>query len=240
MGRGRAAGSLSTGKYVSAGGGNRGYRIKEFLSVQNEDYQKLLETRVKDILGPGKTLGHLAEAGGIPKDATLNFRAYRFEPDRINVTGTGPKNAAGDPEYYMERTFSRTASGDLIIHNDYFRLQETGTGRGTQMFYNQVKAAQKLGAVRIDTLAAKGMSYNGYKTWPRLGYDARLSQDDIARIDRTAPDLKGATKVSDLMKTPEGREWWTEMGHSADMSFDLRPGSNSMNVLESYVNSKKK
>ena len=143
------------------------------------------------------------------------------------------------PEYRAVRMFSRDHRGILVDNHEFF-AKRTGTGLGTKVFSEQVEYLAKLDVHRIDTEAVRIDHANppwiGYKVWPKLGYDAELPQ--VYRDDLPA-SLAGAGRVSDLMKSQEGRDWWAENGHSMPMRFDMRPGSLSRRVLDAYLKAKR-
>ena len=69
-----------------------------------------------------------------------------------------------------------------IIDNQYFGLKEKGTGKGTQIFENQVQEASKKGFKRLETVASSERGKNGYYTWARLGYIPTLEQDILKQF----------------------------------------------------------
>lgn len=149
----------------------------------------------------------------------------------------------------MTRTFSLTAKGDVVCVNDYFRVDETGGGKGTKIFADQVEACAFAGVKEIQTHAARGSdsTFNGYYTWPRLGYDQDLgdisptSSRERVLAKQLQEKFPSAEKVSDLMKTKEGRDFWKAKGVDLhDATFDLREGSFSRKVLSAYLEEKGK
>jgi hypothetical protein len=46
---------------------------------------------------------------------------------------------------------------------------------------------------------------------------------------------RDATKISDLMTTEPGRDWWKDKGSWTEMKFDLNKDSKSMRVLDAYL-----
>jgi len=143
--------------------------------------------------------------------------------------------------YAAKRYFMSRKEGPTII-NSSFSVYDSARkeGLGTQIFATQVYNAAKAGFVKIETLAAGNYQEandpdgptNGYYTWPRLGYDGELPN----RIRRKHPNE--ITRVSDLMKTKEGRLWWLHNGDSIDVEFDLREGSLSRRTLDAYLKEK--
>ena len=76
----------------------------------------------------------------------------------------------------------------------------------------------------------------GYYAWPRFGFDREFSDDERKLIPRK---LVGKGKrVSDLMKTAEGRAWWKDHGYGMSLSFDLSPDSLGRRVLSEYLEQK--
>lgn len=141
----------------------------------------------------------------------------------------------------MKRHLFRDSGGQLVMKNEFFRITERlqGKGLGAQILKNQTDALRGAGVSRIETFAAgkKGdKSFNGYYTWPRLGYNATIPLSTRLKMPlrfQTALTLQG------LLDKPGGAQWWKENGSDMDMSFDLTPGSRSQKVLDSYLAAKK-
>lgn len=131
--------------------------------------------------------------------------------------------------------------GEII--NEFFIIKNKelrGSGLGTSIFIDQVEGAHSLGMSKISTLAAGEPGdklFNGYYTWPRLGYDGHLPKEAVSKLPNSGP-LSKATKVSDLMKSSEGRDWWKSNGSEVYLNFDLNPESLSRKVLDSYAKEK--
>lgn len=139
------------------------------------------------------------------------------------------------------------------LHLAWFKVFNPGNGLGTKVLHDQVKAASNLGLKHIELQAAGqakpyglvgrflerrlfGGRLNGYYTWARLGFDANLSDNDelqpFTKEEQGFLDKHKAKRVSDLMKTKEGREWWKNVGgRDMDLQFDLTPGSQSHRAL---------
>jgi hypothetical protein len=128
------------------------------------------------------------------------------------------------------------------IYNSSLRVNNSaqGSGIGTKIFATQVQAGIKAGFKSINTYAAKGSSYNGFYTWPRLGYDAPLpgSVREKLVVGKLLKDAEKFSRISDVMKSKEGRDWWKANGTQGNMEFDLSPGSLSRQVLGAYARAK--
>ena len=121
---------------------------------------------------------------------------------------------------------------------------------GVSAFARQVENAQAMGVDRIETNAyrlrgvidpATGKErWSGYYVWPRYGYDGPIPASLKASPEwSTVPSpLRGAKKVSELMVTEEGRDWWKEHGEAIDVKFNLKRGSESMRTLDDYLQEK--
>ena len=156
----------------------------------------------------------------------------------INVTQSRIYVDIKHPKYEASRII-----GMAGVHNSSFEVKgKRGGGVGTTVFASQVKHAAAMGLESISTEAVGSSGdpdYNGYYTWARLGYDARLDTTSVS-MGRLRANFPDAEKISDLMKTPEGRTYWKENGGGFSGIFDLREGSQSRKVLDAYVAAKTK
>lgn len=135
---------------------------------------------------------------------------------------------------YCERSIRFEDDGSIVIVNKGLETAG-GQGIGGKLFATQVEAAYRTGVSRIATYASRQDGpggYIGYKVWPKFGYDAPLDGYDLPE------SLAGAETVLDLYETSEGQAWWEENGDSIDMSFDLSPGSRSMEIFNAYQRKK--
>lgn len=140
-------------------------------------------------------------------------------------------------------------------------------GIGFRIFSQQVKTAKGLGyhvikagaaghgdkiTVEDHNWEAQGLIHpNGYYTWPRLGFDGNIHQvmrkrsrlknkelnDVAADFYKKFPNVK---KVSQLMLTKRGRDWWKAYGGYFVGTFKLSDTSISHRVLIKYTCEKRK
>jgi hypothetical protein len=133
----------------------------------------------------------------------------------------------------------RRFDGKPILENDRFDVLEgrRGRGIGAGVFGRQVEQARRLGIAEIHGYAARDDRIGdvGYLVWPLLGFDAILPR---VMLDRLPRDLSGARKLSDLVRTMEGRQWWRQNGDSIAVSFDLAPRSRAVRWLRAYFRRK--
>lgn len=151
-------------------------------------------------------------------------------PTRIGLTISGPG-------WTMERSYSSRPSG-LYAYHEFFKVGQGGEGVGRDIFARQVEELRAGGFRAIETKAAGGPGQElvGYYVWPRLGFDGELP----AKVrDLLPPELAGAVRVSDLVSTPAGRDWWKANGSSIEVAFDLAPASKGSQVLDAYLAEKR-
>ncbi len=101
--------------------------------------------------------------------------------------------------------------------------QERGRGIGLSCFCRQVYWCMRFGIARIKTVGGRKPGENGYYTWARFGFEARL------------PSSFGCPSLLDLMSTDRGRKLWLDKGFELEMFFDLGPQSRSLHALKRYV-----
>ncbi len=195
-----------------------------------------LPTEAKAIVkGFGIKDKDLASLVGATDDAEVTVKVVqglRGEKDTLLISTKGDG-------YQSTRYLGRDNNGELFLQNDTVRVEKTGNGLGAEIFGRQVENAAKLGVKRIMAHAAGNAekeNYNGYYTWPRFGYDqsvAFLTSKIKERVKRDWPDAKS---VQDIMVTSNGRNWWKKNGGDlTDAEFDLKEGSRSMQIFQSYV-----
>lgn len=115
---------------------------------------------------------------GAPNGATVHVGTISWKPGAVEFSVFHP--AIKD----MHRTLFVNNNGELEMHNDIFFLQKKhrGSGMGLDAFSQEVAACAAAGVDKITTLAGKGGIMNGYYTWPRLGYDAKLDDSFLGKL----------------------------------------------------------
>lgn len=212
----------------------------------------------------GLSEGYIEEddGGGYDGGTAEAFKKYvGGDPQKVASLVGAPDNARIDvfadysglvanvdhPDYYAMRTFFEF-QGKRGIRNNSFEMNDSakGKGLGTEIFARQVEAASKEGFDYISTgaIGSKDTSYNGYYTWPRLGYDTSLTdlkgQSNPQALQQAKKQFPEAETLLDVMATKAGREWWKDNGGDVELKFDLTPGSRSLKVLETYRKEKAK
>jgi hypothetical protein len=122
---------------------------------------------------------------------------------------------------------------------DFHGPDKKTPGWGMKAMLQMVQTARKMGIDHLHMEHAagdalkEGKAYNGYYTWPRLGWDGELDGHNKTRL----PDhLQGVNTFHELMADPVNREHWRLNGNDAmNLYFDARRGSEHTRRLASYV-----
>jgi hypothetical protein len=126
----------------------------------------------------------------------------------------------------------------LILKLDSVTIQKRWRrhGMAREAFARQLEEAKKLGVDRIELTAARNDDPRflqvGYSVWPKFGFDGPLNP---SRAIRLPEPLQGARKLSDLLASAEGRDWWEKHDWSIHLEFDMTPGSRSWQTWRAYV-----
>lgn len=143
------------------------------------------------------------------------------------------------------RIIKETEAGEIVCHNELFVIDDNSPykGKGVEFFASQVAALKEANVDRIKTQAAgyKGGRFNGYYTWPRMGYDGTIRTDVFENLPEEFQKKMGKSRsVLDLFELPGGKEAWKEYGNDIyDAYFDLSDDSRSMKVLKAYLEERK-
>ncbi len=194
----------------------------------------------------------IRESLGLPSTAKIKVvPGYQYDR-KAKQMGPGSRlfvEAEAD-DWHATRILERTPKG-LVVHNDIFVIKKAsqGSGLGTKLFAEQVEAYQKAGVTKIvATLSGddhhdengKLFRMNGYYTWARLGYNAKIP---IRLQKKLTKELGPKAKVGtlhELMKNKKGREAWKKHGETIEGEFDLSKKSKAVKVLKRYMAEKAK
>jgi hypothetical protein len=192
----------------------------------------------------------IASLAGMPDNATRFDTTVQFT-DGTNIKDDGKylRVTVMTKELEMERVIGKDDKG-VFIRNKSFEVKKKGVGVGSELFAKQVEAAASAGVYEIRCHAActddEGNRYfNGYYTWPRMGYDQPLEGKGVHESDKETYDeamrlFPAAKTVLDIMQTQEGRDWWKTNGTDMlDARFDLTSGSRSMQIHQAYLDAKR-
>lgn len=192
----------------------------------------------------------LPELVGAPDDATVTTDVMQVVGSKNNPSYAHISVKVDHPDFTSKRNIKLKRQDDgtveRIIENEDFRVKNgrQGKGLGADIFSHQVHAATDAGFSEIRCHAARyneegDSKFNGYYTWPRLGYDMALDDEsNFGKMKYAAMRKKFpyAKSILDVMGLPEGREWWKNNGSNLfEAKFDLSHGSRSHEVLNAYL-----
>ena len=155
---------------------------------------------------------------------------------RVHPSGDVTIKVSSD-DFLMYRRFMKE-NGKIIVSNDDFKAMSTGKGVGARVVGRQMEQLGALGIDRVELFAEgdkKNKDYNGYYTWPRLGYNAELTPYVKSKLPAPYNTVKD---LHQLFAMPGGAEAWKEHGSSRDMSFNPSPNSMHRQYLQAYLDVK--
>lgn len=144
--------------------------------------------------------------GSLPNSVV--YLTYMYNSIMMQVHGNGIKACS---TLYNNR-----------INNDdiYINTNNRGNKTFSKMLKIQSQAAHEIGITRITAFGQQGGDNNGYYTLPRAGFDGDTEHG----------------KLSDIMKTQQGRDFWKQHGKATHLTFDTHPKGLSRSTLDNYVN----
>lgn len=144
---------------------------------------------------------------------------------------------------FWQRVMGGAPSSEVKMMNGSFGIDDDSPlkGHGYQVFANQVAAARAAGIKNMSTLAAGpgfGKGYNGHYTWPRVGYEGEMHNNQF----RTLPEdirakMGGSRSLRKLFDdVPGGKEAWEKSNiGTVPMHFATHPSSVNSIALEKYA-----
>ena len=235
--------NLRSAKYLdSAGKDSPRYKYGNFTKIKESDSNDSIRGISSSYNGSSgsKIYNHgKADSDGSEKamEALNILSAQHFPADKIDGYSARQLYGSRDKPYS-----AIINSGDsrisILVGDDYVEVDsmilppdKRGQGYAKEWFDSVVTQSRKAGKKEIKLYASRASDMNGYYTWPRYGFDAELPPY-ILREARMAG--LSARKVSDLMKTEEGRKWWLTNGKSLYMTFDLDENSLNSGIWNKY------
>lgn len=177
-----------------------------------------------------QTLGHLPpqrdvlRLSGVPNDGRAEILPDPEDGFRIKASAPG---------WHAERRVHRDPdSGELVITNNSQTTHNPGHNLVSRTLVTQTRAAQQLGFSRIDD-----PSIDHHYDMARLGFDGPLTDSHREMLPGQYADVDS---VMDVLHVPGGPGAWMEHGSPYEASFDLSPGSRSLQILDSYVRERRK
>lgn len=218
-------------------------KVSEWEAAKRAKKSRDIDTHLgqlgKRYLNRHLTLESVARMAGAPPGASVLIEEH--SPWKMIVTSRTREG------YYSQRVIDLKSK---TIYNEESKVptDKQKSGFGLDVLSRQVEEGRAMGMHRIETYAGgrgwgekgKGKSgiYNGYYTWPRMGF--MPADEQVPSIThRTVTDIKGnKLDIIKLMSTKTGRDYWKDFGTASNMSFDLRPNSISSRVFDRYQKEK--
>ena len=174
---------------------------------------------------------------------TYTFMDHHGDEDTQEVNATQIEVKSPHAFHCIRAIIEDPETGKPYLYMDTLNLKKDAPeGTGTRAFASSVFAAQKLGIKKVKCLAFRDRyrpEWVGYKVWPKMGYDGKIP--DTVKLTPTIEHqleeagFKKPYMVSHLYMIEGGQAWWEENGESFEATFDTTPGSQSMQVLEAYL-----
>ena len=157
--------------------------------------------------------------------------------DRVVVSAAGSSWHAGvrvDVRgAHVSREFTvRQEHGLVVVHDHITHNLGEKTGSSGRKIIAGFEGMRTVGVDLLVAQAARASDLNGYYTWARLGFMGDIPHAILHEAQQRF--ASGITRVEDLMQEPGGAQWWKQHGDSWDATFDFRPGSYSMRVLDRF------
>lgn len=200
--------------------------FKGTIDVMDEER---MEQFIKDKFGDNVTINDIARATGVHGNEDVMLTITRDDTIGFDVRGYN---------YTMKGYIEPWQDAYTNRHIFIELMKSEGGGHAAQVIAMQTEHLAKLGIkeIALEAAGVKG-GWNGYYTWPRLGFDVKLksnlTKEQIAKLAKTP--FSSATTLQEIMMHPKGAAWWKEHGKTIGVSFDTTPGSISRQVLEEYL-----
>lgn len=197
--------------------------------VWNAD-EKRIETVQNNMFGRQLTAQNLSNLMGNPVGGTIELKVVDGKFRLKNNHDSLVREHVG--------TFSGT-KGNLTFRQTLTPRINLPDNTTAKLVNTQVPALRQVGTRRFLQDATRDYDRDhNYRNAARAGFDAPLSPN-LRKLmqESTFEDIKGATKISDLMKLENGRSWWKTHGQGFLGEFDLNPGSTSTKLLKDFLNS---
>lgn len=177
------------------------------VEVQNSETSgKTVDTN-KALKALGMSADTAAFASGAPDDSEVIVRGDVANPKRVKVF------VKHDWLKNCELTLNRDSEGKLYLKTDLLRASDTAPkGAGSDFFEKQVENAVEANVTYMTAHAAGSWylamrnGFNGYYTWPTLGYDQHLDDYDNGNgFPQAKAAFPDAVTVLDILDMPEAK-----------------------------------
>lgn len=206
-------------------------RSKASVQAAPQQTEAQVVTVMRSLLGrPRATLQDAANLAGAPDDARVSVAVIPMDRRRIIEV------VAENPVIRIKVRLSTRSDGKPVLDEELIDVVPVAQrhGLGTQFLGRQLEQGLRLGIAEIRAYAIRGDPGGdvGYRVWPILGFDGPLPRGVIKELPA---ELAAARRVSELMETREGREWWIRNGDDISLTFDLSPNSPALRRFRAYL-----
>jgi GNAT superfamily N-acetyltransferase len=171
----------------------------------------------------------LSLCGGIPDDA-LTYIEMEVIVEQDCYYGVYVKTNKYDLIRTIDLRRGIITNTSLDV-NDGYRRQ----GLATRILENQIAAAREMNMNEIILIASKGVEFDGYLVWGRLGFT--MVGEDQVRFERLCRNHgREESNLYELLKTEEGKEFWRTHGYTWLGRFNLEGDSDNISDFEEYLN----
>ncbi len=186
-----------------------------------------VERRLVDLFGKEVPRFVIARIAMAPESALVTVGT---DPDGIIMEVMEPVRLGYLSQVRLVSGPNRTA---LLLLDDFriLRHRYQRNGIGFELFKDLVMEVRKSRITGIQTRTDRDIDPVSYYALPRYGFDASLSEK-IREI--LPPDFRTARRISDLIETSSGRDWWRKNGVGGDLFFSLTAGSRSLRIFDNY------
>jgi GNAT superfamily N-acetyltransferase len=180
----------------------------------------------------------IARVAGAPDNSEIHVRRGAAGVDSLVLSVSNTSVFQYPSEYILVNEGAKTGL-TLLVESIYVRQELQGAGIGTRSVMVSLAEAAILGFRKVALFAAgsatKRAMFFGYHVWPSMGFDAPLPPMQKRRLPKS---LAWVERISDLIQSEEGSQWWYDNGVPVMVEFDLEKDSVSWQLLHRYAKKK--
>lgn len=175
----------------------------------DDDAKDAVDQLITDVLGDDADKQDVSSVAGAPDDATV----YLSDADGKLHAVVQTDDMLATREIYTDE------DGRRIVENKSMTIADPdkrGEGIGLSVLKNEVDQGK---ANDVDAIKTKTSAQTtSYYDFPLLAFDALLPEEILSILPK---NLRGASTISDLMASEEGRKWWRENGEAMEVELEL-------------------
>ena len=202
-------------------------------------------------LFPHASLEKIARGAGAIDGSIVNFSAPNPNSLMLKIKLLDEGRESKDRLFDASRTYHKVGEDpykDIILeHNTQIVNDPTLLGKGHERFKEQLGHLRDLGVkgIHIESGAGTGGpegsvdGWNGYYTFPRYGFNGRITKPQIARLPKEIQDQlrTGNPDFHHLFSIKGGPEAWKRYGTDTnELDFSLDPNDPHIQKFQEYYN----